>query len=86
VTAGLDNLKNIVLLMMENRSFDHMLGFSQSAVWPIDGLKGDETNSDSAGGAAQVSNDVGFAGDFTPDPGHAGFDVLTQLYGDPKRP
>ena len=24
--AGLDNLKHIVVLMMENRSFDHMLG------------------------------------------------------------
>jgi Phosphoesterase family len=26
MTAGLDNLKHIVVLMMENRSFDHMLG------------------------------------------------------------
>ena len=24
---GLDNLKHIVVLMMENRSFDHMLGY-----------------------------------------------------------
>ena len=82
MSAGLDNLKSIVVLMMENRSFDHMLGFAQTPEWPIDGLKGTETNPDSAGGAAQVSSDAGFAGDFTPDPGHAGFDVLTQLYGD----
>jgi phospholipase C len=82
--AGLDNLKHIVVLMMENRSFDHMLGFAQSDQWQIDGLKGDETNQDSKNGVAQVSNDAGYAGDFTPDPGHAGFDVLTQLYGDPK--
>ena len=26
MSTGLDNLKNIVVLMMENRSFDHMLG------------------------------------------------------------
>jgi len=26
MAAGLDNLKHIVVLMMENRSFDHMLG------------------------------------------------------------
>jgi phospholipase C len=26
--AGLDNLKHILVLMMENRSFDHMLGFA----------------------------------------------------------
>src|SRR5258707_1343767 len=80
--AGLDNLKHIVVLMMENRSFDHMLGFAQSPTWPIDGLKGNETNADSAGNVVQVSSDSGYAGDFTPDPGHAGFDVLTQLYGD----
>jgi len=81
--TGLDNLKHIVVLMMENRSFDHMLGFAQTPQWPIDGLKGTESNTDSAGGIATVSNDSGFAGDFTPDPGHAGFDVLAQLYGDP---
>ena len=84
--AGLDNLKHIVVLMMENRSFDHMLGFAQSPAWPIDGLKGNETNVDSEGGVAQVSNDADYDGDFTPDPGHAGFDVLTQLYGDPTTP
>jgi phospholipase C len=26
MSQGLDNLKHIVVLMMENRSFDHMLG------------------------------------------------------------
>ena len=36
--SGLDNLKHIVVLMMENRSFDHMLG-SLKAVDPrIDGI------------------------------------------------
>jgi phospholipase C len=82
MAEGLDNLKHIVVLMMENRSFDHMLGFAKSATWPIDGLAGTETNKDSVGGVAQVSSDSGYAGDFTPDPGHAGFDVLTQFYGD----
>ncbi len=84
--AGLDNLKHIVVLMMENRSFDHMLGFAQSAAWPIDGLRGDETNVDSKGGAAKVSSDARYAGDFTPDPGHAVLDTLTQLYVNAKTP
>lgn len=84
--AGLDNLKHIVVLMMENRSFDHMLGFAKSDAWPIEGLKGDETNLDSVNGVAQVSDDAGFAGDFTPDPGHSVFDTLTQLYGDANTP
>src|SRR5260370_2018310 len=78
--AGLDNLKHVVVLMMENRSFDHMLGYAQSDQWKIDGLKGNETNLDSQGGAAQVSSDARYAGDFTPDPGHAVRDTLTQLY------
>jgi phospholipase C len=84
--AGLDNLKHIVVLMMENRSFDHMLGFAQSDTWPIDGLKGTETNVDSQGRAAQVSSDARYAGDFTPDPGHAVLDTLTQLYIDANTP
>jgi phospholipase C len=83
MSVGLDNLKHIVVLMMENRSFDHMLGFAQSPTWAIDGLKGDEKNTDSIGGIAQVSNDANYAGDLTPDPGHSGLDTLTQLYGDP---
>ncbi len=40
--AGLDNLKHIVVLMMENRSFDHMLGYAGSDNWRIEGLRGDE--------------------------------------------
>ena len=83
--AGLDNLKHIVVLMMENRSFDHMLGFAATPNWQIDGLSG-QTNLDSANGVAQVSDDANYAGDLTPDPGHAGFDTLTQLYGDPTTP
>jgi phospholipase C len=84
--AGLDNLKHIVVLMMENRSFDHMLGYARSDSWPIEALKGDETNLDSNNGVAQVSNDAGYEGDFTPDPGHAVFDTLTQLYGGANTP
>jgi phospholipase C len=86
MSAGTDNLKHIVVLMMENRSFDHMLGFAQSPTWRIDGLRGTETNQDSANGIAQVSNDAGYAGDFTPDPGHSVYDTLTQLYGDANTP
>ena len=35
---GLDNLRHIVVLMMENRSFDHMLGFS--GISGIDAVSG----------------------------------------------
>jgi len=82
MTVGLDNLKHIVVLMMENRSFDHLLGFAATPTWKIDGLAGTEKNRDSTGEFATVSNDASYSGDFTPDPGHALFDTLTQLYGD----
>src|SRR5258708_11505141 len=46
---GLDKLKHIVVLMMENRSFNHMLGYLKPD-WPdLDGLNGNETNPDTAG-------------------------------------
>ena len=81
-----DNIKHIVVLMMENRSFDHMLGFAGTDSWKITGLSGSEQNKASDGTVVQVSNDAAYAGDLTPDPGHSGFDTLTQLYGDPETP
>ena len=86
MSIGTDNLKHIVVLMMENRSFDHLLGFAATPNWQIDGLTGAERNRDSTGEFATVSNDASFSGDFTPDPGHALFDTLTQLYGDASTP
>lgn len=78
---GLDNLKHIVVLMMENRSFDHMLGFLQSANYQINGLSGNELNPDANGTAVPVSKDAIFFGDLNPDPGHAHGDVMQQLFG-----
>ena len=39
---GLDGLKHIVVLMMENRSFDHMLGFLKKTYPKIKGLTGED--------------------------------------------
>jgi len=37
----LTQIKHIVVLMMENRSFDHMLGYLKQAGMPeVDGLEG----------------------------------------------
>ena len=33
--AGLDQLKHIVVVMLENRSFDHMVGYLQSQNYNI---------------------------------------------------
>src|SRR5437588_9341599 len=43
----LGQIKHIVVLMMENRSFDHMLGYLTNDGMPeVEGLKGDEKNVD----------------------------------------
>ncbi len=58
---GLTAIDDIVVLMLENRSFDHMLGFLcagsgnvSSAGQPFDGLSGQESNSDGSGRAVPV--------------------------------
>lgn len=68
--AGLDNLRHLVVLMMENRSFDHMLG-SLKAVDPrIDGLTGNESNLDTKGNTVKVQPLAEYQGQLDPDPNH----------------
>lgn len=46
----LRQIKHIVVLMMENRSFDHMLGYLKTAgLSEVNGLRGDEWNPDERG-------------------------------------
>src|SRR5450755_4080125 len=73
-------IQNLVVLMLENRSFDHMFGFLKSPQYSIDGLDGTESNPDAAGAPVTVSKDARFSGDFTPDPGHHFPDVNTQIF------
>lgn len=51
---GLDNLKHIVVLMMENRWFNHMLGALKKPYPKINGLTGNESNPDSNGAIVKV--------------------------------
>ena len=46
---GLDALKHIVVLMMEIRSFDHMLGSLKAVNPAIDGVDGTHSNPDTQG-------------------------------------
>jgi phospholipase C len=77
---GLDNLKHIVVLMMENRSFDHMLGALRSQNPQIDGLTGNETNPDNTGAAIAVQPLADFQGQLDPDPDHHFPAVNQQLF------
>jgi phospholipase C len=78
---GLDQLKHIVVLMMENRSFDHMLG-SLSAVDPrIDGITNQLSNPDTTGAQIKPQPLANFQGQLNPDPDHHFPAVDLQIFG-----
>src|SRR5207302_8440784 len=75
-------IQHLVVLMMENRSFDHMLGFLKSPTYAIEGLSGTESNPSADGGTpVQVSQDALSSGDLNPDPGHDFVNVNIQIFG-----
>ena len=78
--AGLDKLKHIVVLMLENRSFDHMLGGLKSVDPRIDGLDGTEFNLDTKGKKAPVKSQAAYQGQLDPDPDHHFEGVDLQLF------
>ena len=80
MSAGLDNLKHIVVLMMENRSFDHMLGALRAEDSRINGLTGKESNLDTTNEPAKVLPQAQFMSQLDPDPDHHFPAVHKQLY------
>jgi phospholipase C len=52
--AGLESIDHVILLMLENRSFDHLLGYLYPRSDAFDGLDGTESNRDLAGTAVTV--------------------------------
>lgn len=96
---SLDKIENFVVLVMENRSFDHMLGFLKRDGYGIEGLDGNETiplNPTIAGSPdVQVTDDANYRGDFNVDPSnpstfidpnHEVSAVTQQLFVDPQAP
>jgi len=76
---GLDALKHIVVLMMENRSFDHMLG-SLPGIGGIDDA-GAFANPDTTGAMMQPQPLAAFQGQLQPDPDHHFPAVDLQIFG-----
>jgi phospholipase C len=70
MTAGLQNLKHVVVVMMENRSFDHMLGSLHAEDPRINGLTGTESNLDTTNEPARVQPLAEFQSQLDPDPNH----------------
>ncbi len=87
---GLSNLKHIVVLMMENRSFDHMLGGLKAQDPRIDGLTGQDSNPDTNGATVKVQPLALFQSQLDPDPDHHFPAVDLQLFngaqGDQRTP
>ncbi|KAH6797174.1 non-specific phospholipase C6 [Perilla frutescens var. hirtella] len=74
-------IKTIVVLVLENRSFDHILGWMKQSINPsIDGVTGRECNSVSTNSTQKIcfSDDAEFV---DPDPGHSFEDVAKQVFG-----
>src|ERR1700693_4083769 len=80
MTQGLQNLKHIVVLMMENRSFDHLLGSLHADDPRINGLTGTETNIDTTNEPAPVKPLAEYQSQLDPDPDHHFPAVNKQLY------
>jgi phospholipase C len=73
-----DLFKHLVVLMMENRSFDHVLGFLPG----VNGLTGNETNPLGPNGPlVRVSRNARTVHDLIPDPGHEFVNVNVQIFG-----
>lgn len=75
-------IKTVVVLVMENRSFDHVLGWLKSTRPEIDGLTGKEWNrinvSDPKSSNVFVSDDAIFVDG---DPGHSFQAIREQIFG-----
>lgn len=76
-------IRNLVVLMMENRSFDHALGYMRFSdpASPVEGLRGTESNPvpNPPGGTETVGWNAAW---YTKtDPGHEYEEVVEQLFG-----
>ena len=78
-----ERIGHVVVLMLENRSFDHMLGHLEQGILPplseeVDGQRVDPANSSSRFIPVRWVEDYT---DVTVDPGHGFCDVMRQLTG-----
>jgi phospholipase C len=80
-------IKHIVVLMMENRSFDHMFGLMMDEIPGLRGVHvGEWTNVDDKGNAHRLTADAAYQGQFRVDPPHDFWSINQQIYANPGQP
>ena len=85
--GGHPRIKHVVVLMMENRSFDHMLGLLMNEIPDLRGVHtGDWTNVDDKGNVHPLTADAAYQGQFLVDPPHDFWSVHQQIYAHPGQP
>jgi phospholipase C len=84
MSSGLQQIQRFVVLMLENRSFDHLVGYMKTVNPAVEGLTGNE-RSNYPDPNTQLQSPVPvspMAGTTMPfDPNHEFCDVQSQLYG-----
>ena len=84
MASQLSKVEHVVVLMLENRSFDHLLGYMKAVKPAVDGLNGTESiPADPTVPGSPPVPVISLAGDAEPDPdaGHELEDVSEQMYG-----
>jgi phospholipase C len=83
ILAKFQGIKRFVVLMLENRSFDHLLGYLKKTNPKVAGITGAEFNQKDPNSAGSPQVTVRRASSFvmTFDPAHEYYDVQIQLYG-----
>src|SRR3984893_14922780 len=80
-----DRFKHLIVVMLENRGFDHMLGYVNLVGTdgrPLDGVLGKAlSNPNTDGTPALVNPEAQYQGDYDPDTPHDFGDVNIQLFG-----
>jgi phospholipase C len=81
--ANFQGIKRFVVLMLENRSFDHLFGYLRVVDSRVVGLTGNEFNQKAPNSPDSPAVKVDRASSFvmTFDPSHEYYDVQVQLYG-----
>jgi phospholipase C len=78
--GGDPRIKHIVVLMMENRSFDHMFGLLMSEIPGLRGVReGEWTNVDDKGNVHALTADAAYQGQLRVDPPHDFWSVNDQI-------